>query len=242
MALPLVIPSTVQIRLLWILNAQLGVNVLHGIAAGGTVVNQALANTLGTSIKSAFTTNLAPHMNSNTALTKVGVRDIRAANLPEFLDVATGVGGVAVGDALPSNVALCLTLRTASSGKSFRGRAYIGGWAETVNINNGVADTIASTSAVAFMTAVSNAFTASGLTLAVASRPAERYTIVKTVFHNDGTTTGETIGQGNARAGSATPVTVIESRSAGWESQRRRTNGRGVPISLFGAVASSTIH
>jgi hypothetical protein len=127
-----------------------------------------------------------------------------------------------------------MTLRTASAGKSFRGRVYLGGFIETENDASGNALTVVSTNCVSFLTAVSSAMTASGLTFAVASRPAERTTVVETTFHNDGTTSTRTITQSPARTGGSTPVTNISSRNTGWETQRRRTNGRGaLPTSLF---------
>jgi len=39
--------------------------------------------------------------------------------------------GVVTGDALPGNVAACITHRTGQAGRSFRGRTYIGGLAES---------------------------------------------------------------------------------------------------------------
>jgi hypothetical protein len=235
-----VIANTVEVRLLWALAGNGAINVLH--ATSPTVpVNQALANTLGAAIKSAFTANLGPMFNSGSGLIRVGVRDLRIEHAAEFLDAGTSVVGSGVGDSLPSQVALCITLRTASAGKSFRGRVYLGGFIETENDAAGTALTVVSTNCVSFLTAVSSAMTASGLTFAVASRPAERTTLVETTFHNDGTTSTRTVTQSPARAGGSTPVTSISSRNSQWETQRRRTNGRGaVPTSLT-AVAESHI-
>jgi hypothetical protein len=217
-----VIANTVEVRLLWALAGNGAINVLH--ATSPTVpVNQALANTLGAAIKSAFTANLGPMFNSGSGLIRVGVRDLRIEHAAEFLDAGTSVVGSGVGDSLPSQVALCITLRTASAGKSFRGRVYLGGFIETENDAAGTALTVVST------------------TFAVASRPAERTTLVETTFHNDGTTSTRTVTQSPARAGGSTPVTSISSRNSQWETQRRRTNGRGaVPTSLT-AVAESHI-
>jgi hypothetical protein len=231
-----VIANTIEVRLLGVVANAGAINVLHAIATGGITVNQALANTLGAAIKSAWTANMAP-LCASANLTRVGIRDLRTANQAEYLDVGALVPASGVGDALPGQIAVCVTLRTAQAGKSFRGRVYLGGWSEAENDTTGNTVQAASTAAVNFISAVSSAMTASGLTLAVASRPAERYTVVKTTFHNDGTTTLRTITQGPARAGGSVPVTVVQSRNNGWETQRRRNNGRGASPSLLTPAA-----
>jgi hypothetical protein len=240
MAIPLVIANTVQVRILWALSGQGAVNVLHGIVATGFVVNQSVANTLGSAVKAAFTTHLASLMPANCGITKVGLRDIRIANGTEFLDAGTAASGSAVGDPLPTSTALCVTLRTDKAGKSFRGRTYLGGFAETQNDTNAQASAATATSALAFMAALDTAFDGSSITMAVASRPAERYTVVRTTFHDDGTTTVKTITQGQARTGQSNPVTLFQNRTALWESQRRRANGRGAVVTLLG-TGSQTV-
>lgn len=241
MALPLVIQNCIQVRLLFVLAGQLGVNVLHGTVTGGVVVNQALANTLGSAIKSAWSSNLGAHCPPSTALVRVGVRDLRSANLTEFLDTGAAVGGIATAvDALPAQNAAVVTLRTALSGKSFRGRVYISGFSEAENDVNGNTATAANTAAVAFIAAVQGAMTTSLITLAVASRPAERKTLVETTFHADGTSTARTLSTTTAKAGGAQNVTSVAARDANWQSQRRRSNGRGAPPTLLADIASHT--
>lgn len=241
MALPLVIPNTVQVRLLWALSGSLGINVIHAIAPGGFTVNQTTANTLGAAIKAAYTANLSTMHNPSTALVRVGLRDLRTANQAEFLDSGALAGGVTTGDMLPPSVASAVTLRTAKAGKSFTGRVYIGGFIETQNDVNGSTVSAAATAAVNFMVGVQSAMTSSGLQLAVASRPAEEKIVVETTNHNDGTTTLRTISHETAKPGQSTPVTLVQSRTSGWESQRRRGNGRGVPPSTLFAVAEATL-
>lgn len=238
MAISPVIANCVQVRLLWTFAGRGGVNVLHAQAAAGVVVNQALADTLGSAIKSAFTTNLAPRMSQNSALVRVGVRDIRVANAAEFLDTGGLVAGTNVGEPLPPQTALCVTLRTAQAGKSFRGRTYLGGFTEADNDVNGISSTAVSTAAIAFLNAVKTAMTSSQLTWAVASRPAEGYVVVKTTTHTDGTTSTKTLTTVKPKAGGAAAITSIQSRDASWETQRRRTNNRGAAPTTFDAVAT----
>lgn len=233
-----IVPNTIEVRTLGVIANQLAINVFHAIA-GSAVVNQALANTLGAAIKAAWTANLGALCPSQTSLVRVGVRDLRVEHGPEFLDAGAAVVGTGVGDVLPGQVALCLTLRTAQAGKSFRGRTYLGGFMETQNDASGFATQATQTAAVAYMTAVSNALTGSQLTLAVTTRPAERVVVTRTTFHNDGTTTVKTLSQQTAKPGNSTPITLIQSRNGYWETQRRRSNTRGAPPALLSSEISS---
>jgi hypothetical protein len=236
-----VIANTVQVRLLWVLSGQGAMNVLHAIKVGSVTVNQALADTLGVAIKSAFVSNLGTQMNTSVGLVRVGVRDLSTANQAEFLDSNATSAGTGLGDSLPQQTAVCVTLRTALSGKSFRGRVYLGGFSEAENDPGGNSLQAVSTASVAFMTAVSNALIASSMNLAVASRPAEAYTITKFTQHSDGTTSTDTIGRGAARAGQSNRVTSLSVRDLRWESQRRRSNGRGAAPSLLTPSASAIL-
>ena len=114
-----VIPNCIQVRLIWTINGQLAINVLNAVATGTVTVNQTLANTVGGSIKTAFQTNLAALITVGNSLAKVGLRDLRSLNLAEFLDTGGASPGASAGDPLPGQTALCITLRTAQSGKSF---------------------------------------------------------------------------------------------------------------------------
>jgi hypothetical protein len=219
--------------LLWALNGAGGVNVLHAIVTGSVVVNQALANTLGSSIKTAYTARLAPLQGPGSAIVRVGVRDLRGPNLAEFLDSAALVAGSGVGDPLPSQLASCITLRTANSGKSFRGRVYISGFNEAQNDPNAVAATATNTACVNFLADVQAALQANGMNLAVATRPAEEEIITKTTNHANGTTTVRTLSHQTAKNGLATAVNAIVARDAAWQTQRRRNNGRGAPPTLL---------
>jgi hypothetical protein len=233
MALPLVIPNCVQVRLLWILTGTGGVNVLHAITTGSVTVNQTLANTIGSGAKAAFTARLAPLMTGGVALARVGVRDLRGPNLAEFLDSGAVTPGTGVGDPLPSQLAACITLRTANSGKSFRGRAYISGFSEAENDASGTTVVAANTAAVNFLADIQALLQANGMNLAVATRPAEAKVLTETTNHNDGTTTVRTLSRQTAKNGLATAVNAIVARDAAWQTQRRRNNGRGSPPTLF---------
>jgi hypothetical protein len=239
---PLVVTNAVQVRLLGTVAAQGSVTVLHAQKSGGLVITQALANTVGAAIKAAWTSRFGTLCPSGATLVRVGLRDLTTANQTEFLDTGGGVGGTAVAESLPAQVAACVTLRTAESGKSARGRAYFGGFTETENLAGGVMSGAVASAIVSFMTDVQAALTASTMTLAVLSRPAYAYVITKTWTFPAGGTEDEVIGRGTARTGRILPVTTIQSRNTAWETQRRRNNGRGaVPTAFSGALQADIL-
>jgi len=205
MATPLVLPNAVQIRLHWSYNGVLGFNALGGSVAGGFAASQAIANTLGTAILGRFTTSgLAALCATTTSLLAVGLRDIRTANLPEYVSVAAAVPGTGSGDPLPNQLAAVVTLRTALAGKSYRGRAYFSGAIEAENDSTGHIAAGLNTALVTFMTNVQTDLATSGITLAVISRPRSSPPFPI------------------AWAGAVTPVTAIVTRDTEWDTQRRR--------------------
>lgn len=198
----LIVPQAAQMRLIWSLSGVLyALNVMGVVNAGGIAITQALANTIGTAIKSGMTSSgHAAAVHNLVALANIGIRDIRTANQSEFLDTGAALAGTGTGDLLPLQTASCVTLRTALAGRSFRGRCYLPGFGE---INNSATGTlVGSASGVAFVTAIKAALVASALDLGVISRPAP-----------------DAI---PARAGSINVVTSIVSRDAVWDTQRRR--------------------
>lgn len=233
---PLVIPNCVQIRILGNVGSNGCINVLHARKLPTLAVDQTLANSVGTAIKNAWTTNIGPLSNGNAALVRVGVRDLSNANQPEFLDTGATAVGTGTGDLMPAQVASVVTLKTALSGKSFRGRVYVWGFIETQNAAGGDAAGTVATGAVNYITAIKNGLSPLSLFLCVASRPSFGSVTTKLTTFNDGTTESEVVGRENARSGGTSDVTLIQSRNAAWETQRSRNNGRGALASLTRSV------
>lgn len=200
----LVVANAAQMRLIWSLGGQLyALNVMGVVNSGSVAITQALTNTIGTAIKAALTsTGHGSALHTTVALANIGLRDIRTANTAEFLDTGGAVAGTMTGDLLPPQVALCITLRTAQAGRSFRGRVYLEGFGEGANAVGGVAPGAITAPAVAFVVAIQNALVASSLNLGVLSRPAPQLPV--------------------PRAGFITPVTSIVARDGVWDTQRRR--------------------
>lgn len=199
----LVVANAAQMRLIWSKSGTLhALNVLGVVNAGSVSITQALTNTLGTAIKAALTSSgLGAQLSDSFALANVGLRDIRTANTAEFLDAAAATAGTgAATEYLPPQTALCVTLRTAQAGRSYRGRVYLNGYVEAINVSSGVCTNTAPS--VAFVAAIKAALQANGLDLGVISRPAPDLPI--------------------PRAGFVTVVTSAVARDAVWDTQRRR--------------------
>lgn len=197
----LVVPNAAQLRLIWGHGGQLYALNVMGVVANAVPITQALTNTIGTAIKSAFTSSAHnSRVVTTVTLANIGLRDIRTANTAEFLDSGAAVAGTDAASILPPQTALCITLRTAQAGRSFRGRVYLCGYGESWNITGGTAQS--ATEAVAFITAIKSALVTSGMDLGVLSRPAPDAT--------------------PPRAGFVTTVTSIVARDLVWDTQRRR--------------------
>lgn len=235
---PLVVTNAVQVRLLGSYSLNGVVNVLAARKTAGTTITQTLANTVGAAIKSAWTSRIGALCGSNTSLVRVGLRDLTAANQPEFLDTGAPVSGALASEGLPPQTALCVTLRTAKSGKSFRGRVYVWGFTENENTATGVASTAAVNAATAFIGDIQSALSTSQLTLAVLSRPSLAFVDTRVWTLANGSTQTDVLGRGNANPGGVEPVTVIQSRNNSWETQRRRNNGRGALPTLVQTMST----
>lgn len=227
-----------EVKLYFSYSGALAIVVLGARVQGSPLFDQAMANTLGSGIKATFSSQLAAQMATTTSLVRVGVRDLRTDHLTEFRDTGAPVAGTAVGDPMPGQVALCITKRTARSGKSFRGRAYIGGYSEAANGTTGNASQAAADAATTFLASIGTNFSGVGLFPAVMTKPQEDVRIVETTTHADGSTTTRVLSHQTSKIGNVTDITSYESRNLAWETQRRRNNGRGaLPSSL--SVASS---
>lgn len=194
-----VIPGAAQLRVFWQLSGvdwAINVYTINNPSAVG--INQALANTLGAAIKGFFSSSgFASHVANLVNLNRIGLRDISVANQAEYFDISAVQPGTGAFDLLPLQTALCVTLRTALAGRSYRGRTYLFGLHKNEDAQGGTINSAARTAAVAYVNGIGSALTSSNLQLAVGSRT---HTL-------------------------ATPVTNVVSRDANWCAQRRRRSG-----------------
>jgi hypothetical protein len=208
---PIVIPNTIQIRLLWTLATNKQVfNVLHGQVASGFAVTAAAAEAIYTDIVgTAAWTAFRAHLNAGVSFTGVDLRDLRSANQPLVASTAAAQAGTGAGTALPPGDSLVVTLRTAGAGRSFRGRVYLPGFDTSALAAGGVASAATVTDATAFVNAIQTQLTGQGITLAIAQPARQAYT-------------GRTGASHPARAAAIAPVTSIVTRNNIFDHQRRR--------------------
>jgi hypothetical protein len=214
MPFPLVIPNAAQVYLHWINTGKPFTNVLGAQKPAGVAITQALANSLGAAIKASLTSSgLVTHLGGAVGLETVGVRDISQEGMPEYIDAGPTITGGSVGEPLPGQIALVVSVGTERSGAKYRGRVYVGGFTETDNDASGQATQAAATAAQSFIQAVSDAMDNQGLIFAVLSRPVQAKTIPAVTIA--------------ARSGFATPALSLQVNNLLWDTQRRRATPGG---------------
>lgn len=150
-----IISAGVLCRLVWKRGtADHAVNVLHYAWPPAGVVNAATAGEMALAISTSLTNSgLKAELASPISLDRVGLRDRRAANQP-LIESPAPNAGTAVGDELPPDTSLVVTLRTPLAGRGFRGRVFLCGFAETANGPGGIATPAAVTAAQAFIAGI----------------------------------------------------------------------------------------
>jgi hypothetical protein len=134
---PLVIADTYEVTQHFSLTGgEEMVNVFHiyGSGAGGNL-NQSAANAIGDAVFNAWNDNLKGVTYTGNSFDTVKTKDISTANGPAF-EKAFTTSGTNGSDPLPNGVTSVVTWRTGSTGRSFRGRSYIGGFTEGSSTGN----------------------------------------------------------------------------------------------------------
>lgn len=117
------VPNVAQIRVEGRVDGQLTINDLYFEISGGgiTVVN--LGNLTGL-VGNWVTAFLTPLLSENWTCTRVTGLDLTTATGPTA-EVAVAAEGEVVAEAVPNNVAACVSFRSGLAGRSFRGRNYV---------------------------------------------------------------------------------------------------------------------
>jgi hypothetical protein len=203
----LVFPNCVELRVHWTMNGVDAYNVMHGVVASGFVANQTVTDTLDAALKTRVTSmGLQPLLATTTSMVSVNLRDLRTPNAAEFVGTTAALVGTGAGNPLPNEVALCVTLRTALAGRSYRGRVYLGGFIVGENSATGQIVTALNTAAANTVFGWAAAMSTSAITMAILSRPRP----------------AGPLGVPPAYAGALTPVISAVARDTLWDSQRRR--------------------
>lgn len=209
-----VAPNTIRVALHWTYSTRPQLNVLHAQYTTAGPLSPTIAETIFSSIKaSGAWTAYHARLAVNVVFTGVSVLDERAPSNPDIASTSAAAPGTSAFNALPPQVANVVTLRTALTGRSHRGRVYLFGFSNDGNVvePDGTIVPTFNTECVNFVTAVQSAIASAGATLAIKSpalpeRPA-----------HDGTTLP-------AKPFEITPVTQIVARDTIFDTNRRRTD------------------
>lgn len=194
------VPATVQLRVQQTY-LDIPIETTMYFRAGEVAFNAAAALALATAVRDAWATNMMPNLNTNCLIRQVAALDMSSATgFSVVSSLVTPVAGGRAGTPTPGNVAFVLTKRTANRGRSFRGRAYIGGLDELDTDGNNLLQSRAS----AILTSY-NAVVTAGL------GPGWQHVVVSRVANGAPRVTGV-----------ATPVAAVEVRDLRLDSQRGR--------------------
>lgn len=208
---PVVIPNCMAVILKWGTQGGKGaVNVCHARYTGSFPGTVAMADAIRTSIGSSLTSsNLLTFMNTNSSFFAVDLRDLSQANQPVVSGTAAATIGTSTGTAMPDEVAACLTLRTAKSGISNRGRIYIPNLASNALAAGNVIAAACVTALGTFGTAIRTAINNQGVFMVIAQPARNQYVGSTGTVHP-------------ARSAQTTDVTQVILRDNHFDSQRRR--------------------
>jgi hypothetical protein len=188
--------------------------VLYGRYAGAFHGTVAEANAIYTAMFStASWTTLAGFLAPTFAVTGITIRDVNPLDGSGAIvtsNLTTGPG-TSASPAIPGEVSLVVTKRTAKQGRSFRGRMYFAGWATNALGAGDVAAAAAVTALQNWATnLVGSSMSASGYThvLGLQARAAYVSPITGTPFP--------------ARDATSEAITALQVRDNHWDSQRRR--------------------
>lgn len=180
-------------------------NTLYWFASGGT--DAALGQTLATNLQTWWNNNLRPITSGDMSLTEIFVTDIsQQEGWTVSHPVNPPIAGTAAGESLPSNVALCVSFRTAFRGRSGRGRNYVAGCTEGACAGSFFATSYVNSVIAAYQILLGSGNFVPGLVWSIVTRH----------FNGQPRPTGF-----------ARTVTAVLSVHNGADSQRRRLPGRG---------------
>lgn len=209
---PKIIPNCAEVRIgFTTAHSSAAYCILTGRYTGAFATTQTQVNSALSSLVSGATwTALAAFWPTTTGIGSVSVRDLNSAGNAYINSSGPAGLGTSVSAAVPSEMAVCVTFRTAKAGTGFRGRMYVPCWA-TNAIGSG--DTVAAAAVTALQnwatTNIANAMTALSFTHAIAQPARKAYT-------------GVTGTQHPARAAGSVDVTSRTVLNNTWDSQRRR--------------------
>lgn len=119
------VPNTALVRLQGTVDRQMTINDLYFEISGGGITPVNL-NTLAVTVEDWWSLNIANLLSEDWTTVRVVAVDLSSETGPTAEVPSSEPGGVA-GEAAPNNVAACVSFRTASRGRSARGRNFVPG-------------------------------------------------------------------------------------------------------------------
>jgi hypothetical protein len=210
----LVIPLCGEFKLEWGTPAPAGetlfTNILHFTWSTKPTFDAALAESIFSAAKNAMSTsNWTAFVHPTIFLKRVQVKDITAANLPWFLSTGPEIAGTGLLSALPEQVAVVVTSKTAKSGREWHGRSYLGGLDAGAQLDGRHHGPATGTAGVAFMETMRTTLAPLNVRLALGQRALQPGT----------STSGAAL---PARVALAVEITGFAIQSNRFDTQRRR--------------------
>jgi hypothetical protein len=198
------VPNTIQCDAIFLLFGQRVENVYHVEVPGG-IDAPAIADTANV-VRDWVITSLLPQLSHN--ITFIGVEaknlSIEDGGVHFSAPATTAVGGSS-DSSMPGGTAFCVTLATASAGRSFRGRKYVPGILVSQVSGNDV------------LAAYGNALVAIFNTLIATLEAVDKILVIVSRIQDHAVLTTAV----------TTPVTTAKATDYHIDSQRRRLTGRG---------------
>lgn len=207
------VANTAEVEAVYTLDAQIVENTMYFRMASTPTLSDlnALLEEVNTTIRSGLLPLLAGAIQLIRVVgTLIDVID----GLTALSTTSLPAGGGSGDEFEPSNVAACVSLRTASSGRSFRGRNYIAGLPDGATVGNTLSSTF-TTGVLDFYDTLRASVADLGWEMVVVSR-FSGFTIVD----------GKKVPTPREE-GIATPITGVIFTDSTVDSQRRRLPGRG---------------
>jgi len=134
------VPGCLQAELRYTLFGQRIENVLYFEASRP---DQPAMAALALALQAWWVDEIAPFVSVQLVLNEIYITDLTTDSGQTYSGIIAGGSGGEISDnALPGNVALCVSFRTANRGRSYRGRNYVPGLAETSVAGNTVEPTV----------------------------------------------------------------------------------------------------
>jgi len=163
------VPDGIEVVLNAIQNGVPNVNVYH--VRDSAVHDAALMETYADAFDAWWVANLQAILSNSYVLSNITVTSMETGTGPQFIkSFSSGHQGALTGEQVAGNGAACISWRTASIGRSYRGRTYLGGLdAAATDTSVALATSFASAVASA-AAALTTAVAAAGGVLSVLSR------------------------------------------------------------------------